>query len=95
MVETIGFVAAVLLPLWNIPLMIRIHRRKSSQDVSLWWAGGVWGCLVLMLPAGLGSPDTVFKVFTVSNFVLFTLVVLQVIRYRGRRTQSFPPPPRM
>ena len=83
MLKAIGMVAAVLLPLWNIPLIIRLQRRKSSQDVSLWWAFGVCGCLVLMLPAGLGSPDAVFRVFTVANLALFSLVVLQVLRYRA------------
>ena len=95
MIETIGLIAAVLLPLWNIPLIVRIQRRRSSEDVSLWWALGVWGCLMLMLPAGLGSPDAVFRTFTVANLVLFSLVVLQVARYRRRRTRPFPPPPRV
>jgi hypothetical protein len=35
-----------------------------------------------MLPAGLGSPDAVFRAFTVVNLVLFSFVVLQVFRYR-------------
>ena len=82
MSETVGMLAAILLPLWNIPLIVRIQRRKSSQDVSPWWAMGVWGCLLLMLPAGLGSPDAVFRTFTVVNLVLFSFVVLQVFRYR-------------
>ena len=82
MSETVGMVAAILLPLWNIPLIVRIQRRKSSQDVSPWWAMGVWGCLLLMLPAGLGSPDAVFRTFTVVNLVLFSFVVVQVFRYR-------------
>ena len=82
MSETVGMVAAILLPLWNIPLIIRIQRRRSSRDVSLWWAAGVWGCLALMLPAGLGSPDAVFRAFTIANLALFSLVVLQVLRYR-------------
>ena len=82
MSETVGMVAAILLPLWNIPLIVRIQRRKSSQDVSPSWALGVWACLLLMLPAGLGSPDAVFRTFTVANLVLFSFVVLQVFRYR-------------
>ena len=82
MIETIGVIAAVLLPLWNIPLVVRIGRRKSSKDVSLWWTLGVFVCLLLMLPAGLTSTDAVFKVFSVVNIVLFSAVVIQVMRYR-------------
>ena len=82
MSETVGMLAAILLPLWNIPLIVRIQRRKSSQDVSPWWAMGVWGCLLLMLPAGLGSPDAVFRTFTIANLALFSFVVVQVFRYR-------------
>ena len=82
MIETLGVIAAVLLPLWNIPLIVRIGRRRSSQDVSLWWVLGVFVCLLLMLPAGLTSTDAVFKIFSVVNIVLFSAVVIQVIRYR-------------
>ena len=82
MIETIGVIAAVVLPLWNIPLIIRIGRRRSSKDLSLWWTVGVFVCLLLMLPSGLTSTDLVFKVFSVVNVMLFGAVVIQVIRYR-------------
>jgi hypothetical protein len=82
MLEQIGFVAALVLPLWNIPLILRIGRRRSSADISLPWTLGVWVCLVLMLPAGLGSPDPVFRAFSVANVVFFTGVLIQVLRFR-------------
>ena len=82
MIETIGVIAAVVLPLWNIPLIIRIGRRRSSKDLSVWWTVGVFVCLLLMLPSGLTSTDLVFKVFSVVNIMLFGAVVIQVIRYR-------------
>ena len=79
----LGFVAAIALPLTNIPLIVKLERRKSSRDLSLWWAGGVWTCLLLMLPSGLASSDPIFTVFTILNVVLFTGVLIQVIRYRS------------
>lgn len=82
MIETLGLVAAVVLPLWNIPLILRIRARRSSKDVSLWWAVGVWVCLAAMCPSGLASPDRVFRLFTIVNFVLFSGVVVCVVRYR-------------
>lgn len=82
MVDWLGMVAAVTLPFWNIPLILRIRQRRSSQDVSLWWTFGVLGCLFLMLPAGLRSPDPIFKAFAVANVILFTIVALYVVRYR-------------
>ncbi len=82
MIETIGMVAAVALPFFNIPLIIRIHKRQSSKDLSMTWALGVFSCLLLMLPAGLRSTDVVFRVFAVVNVGFFTAVVLQVLRYR-------------
>jgi len=84
LVRTIGLVAGVALPLWNIPLIVRIGRRKSSADISVTWAVGVLVCIVLMLPAALVSSDPVFKVFSVVNAVLFSGVVVQVVRFRGR-----------
>ena len=81
MVETLGMIAAAVLPLWNLPLIVRMEQRKSSRDVSVWWALGVWACLLLMLPAGLRTHDAVFKTFTVANVACFSAVVVQVLRY--------------
>ena len=81
-IALVGMLAAIALPFWNIPLILRISRRKSSQDMSLWWTFGVWGCLVLMLPSGLASPDPIFRVFAIMNVALFSIVVAQILRYR-------------
>ena len=82
MIQTLGLIAAVLMPLWNIPLIVRIEKRKSSKDISVPWALGVLGCILLMLPAALTSPDIVLRVFGILNAVLFSAVVIQILRYR-------------
>ena len=82
LVQTIGMVAAVTMPLWNIPLILTIQRRKSSKDISVYWAAGVFGCIVLMLPSALMSPDKIFKAYAMVNTVFFGLVLAQVLRYR-------------
>lgn len=82
MIEVLGLIGTIALPLSNVPLMLRIEQRKSSQDISLPWVWGVWGCLVLMLPAGLASPDLIFKLFAVLNLAMFSGVLIQVLRYR-------------
>ena len=82
MIKLIGLVAALVLPLWNIPLLIKIARRKSSKDFSLLWTFGVWITLLLMLPSALLSQDLVFKAFNIANIAIFTVVVMGVLRYR-------------
>ncbi len=77
----LGLVAAVAMPMWNIPLIIKINKRKFSREISLTWALGVFGCILLMLPSALVSPDAIFRVFTILNTVLFGAVVIQVLRY--------------
>ena len=84
MVKFIGLIAAIVLPLWNIPLIMRIHRRRSSTDISVPWALGVFTCLLLMLPSALVSPDLTFRVFAILNVILFGAVVVQVFRFRSR-----------
>ncbi len=81
-IRTIGLVASLVLPLWNIPLIIKLEKRKSSRDLSLSWTLGVWTCLLFMLPAGLLSPDPVFRIFAVVNLLCFSGVVFQAVRYR-------------
>ncbi len=82
MIQTLGLMAAIIMPLWNIPLILRISRRKSSGDISVAWALGIYACILLMLPAGLASADISFKVYAVLNVLLFSGVVIQVLRYR-------------
>ncbi len=82
MIQALGFVASIALPLCNIPLIVKIARRRSAKDISLAWTLGVFSCLVLMLPSGLTSPDPVFRAFCIANVLLFSGVVVQVLRYR-------------
>ena len=81
-IEKIGLVAAIIMPLWNIPLIVRIVKRRSSADISIPWAVGVWVCCILMAPSGFASKDLVWRSFNVVNLVLFTGVVIAVWRYR-------------
>lgn len=77
----ISLIAGILLPFWNIPLVIRVIKRKSSQDISLWWAFGVWICLTLMLPHGLLTEEVVLRGFTIANFTLFSIAYLIILYY--------------
>ena len=90
MFEKLGLIAAVILPLWNIPMIVRIIKRKSSEDISLAWALGVWVCFLLMFPNGLCSPDIVWRTFNILNMIFFTVVMLVTVYYRkgnhGNRT---------
>jgi uncharacterized protein with PQ loop repeat len=81
-IEQIGLVASVVMPLWNIPLIIKIVKRKSSADISLSWVMGIWICALLMAPSGFTSKDIVWRCFNIVNLVLFTGVVVAVLRYR-------------
>jgi len=81
MIKTLGMVSAVAMPFFDIPLIVRVVRRKSSQDISLVWTFGIWACIVGMLPASLVSADPILKAFGIVNVVLFTAVVVAVVMY--------------
>jgi uncharacterized protein with PQ loop repeat len=82
LMEKIGLFAAIILPLWNIPLIVKIIRRRSSQDISLAWALGVWVCIILMVPSGLRSEDVVWRTFNIVNTIFFTAVMVVTLRFR-------------
>ena len=86
--QTIAFIAAVILPLWNIPLILRIIKRRSSEDISLYWVLGVWTCFVLMAPSGLTSSDPVWRIFNIMNLILFSAVVITVLVYRKTKARK-------
>ena len=80
--KIIGLLAAIILPFFNIPLIVRIIRRRCSADISMSWAMGVWVCSLLMAPAGFTSKDLVWRCYNIVNLILFTAVVITVLRYR-------------
>lgn len=77
-----GLIAGVVLPFFNIPLILKMRKRNSSKDISMAWALGVWTCFFLMVPSALLSSDIVFRVFGIVNFVFFSVVVFHVLKYR-------------
>jgi len=91
MTHKIALIAAIILPVWNIPLIVRIIRRKSSSDISLYWTLGVWSCFVLMAPEAFKSNDSVWKAFNIVNLIFFTIVVAVVLAYRRPQTQVIKP----
>ncbi|MBI4971834.1 MAG: hypothetical protein HZC17_08405 [Candidatus Omnitrophica bacterium] len=82
-IQQIGVIASAVLPLFNIPLIIKLVSRKSSRDFSLVWVLGCWACTILMFPAAMVSQDLAFKVFVTVNVVLFSIVTFLVVRYRN------------
>jgi uncharacterized protein with PQ loop repeat len=83
-IERVGMVAAISLPLFNIPLILRLIQRKSSEDFSIAWAVGVWVCIVLMTPKALTSPDQTFRAFGIVNSLFFSVVAFLIVKYRRR-----------
>ena len=84
-IEKIGVVSGVALPLFNIPLILRLLKRKSSEDFSVSWAVGVWACIVLMTPQALRSGDLAFRMFGIVNIIFFSVVAFLVLKYRKQR----------
>ena len=80
-----GTVGAIVLPLFNIPLIIRIVRRKSAEDLSILWVMGVWVSTLLMTPQAFRSTDLTFRAFGIFNVVFFSAVVFVVFRYHKHR----------
>ena len=82
MMKTIALIAGIVLPLFNVPLIVRVIKRRSSKDLSMSWAIGVWTCFLLMLPESLHSSDIVWRVFSIMNITLFTCVMIVTLVYR-------------
>jgi uncharacterized protein with PQ loop repeat len=83
--STLGLAASILLPLWNIPLILRIHQRKSAEDISMAWLFGVWGCILAMLPDCLLSEIFAYKIFGIANVIMFTILVAVVLWHRKKQ----------
>ncbi len=86
-IEIIGVAASFIMPLFNIPMMMHIIKRKSSNDISLVWVVGVWACILFMFPATLISTDLAFKVFGIMNITLFSAVLLITLKFRHKKVK--------
>jgi uncharacterized protein with PQ loop repeat len=78
---TIGLWAGMCLPLWDIPLIVRIIQRRSADDISLIWMWGIWGCSVLMAPSAFVSGDKAAIGFNVVNVIALTALLIVVLKY--------------
>ncbi|MFN0118386.1 MAG: hypothetical protein ACKVQC_08880 [Elusimicrobiota bacterium] len=84
-IQKLGMIGAIAMPFWNIPFMVRIIKRKTSEDISLFWLFGIWGCIVAMFPSTMNSPDPILKAFGITNMIMFSLVVVVVMLYRKKK----------
>lgn len=84
-IDSIGLISAIALPFFNIPLIIRMVKRKSSEDLSLIWVFGVFFCLLGLTPAAWTSSDPVFKAFSIVNLLFFSGVTFLVVFYRKNK----------
>lgn len=82
-IELIGLIGGVVMPFCNIPLILRIIKRKSSDDISLVWVTGVWICVIAMLPSAIVSKDLVLKLFGIVNSIFFSGVFIAVLKYHS------------
>jgi len=80
-IQAIGMLSGIIMPLFNIPLILRIVRRRSSGDISLVWVIGVWSCVIAMLPSSLQSPDPVLVAFGIINSFFFSAVFFTVLYF--------------
>jgi len=80
--QALGMLGGISMPFFNIPLIVKICRRRSSKDISLSWVLGVWICIALITPSAIQSQDIVFRIFGIVNLVFFSCVMIIVLRYR-------------
>jgi hypothetical protein len=87
-IQTIGMLSGLIMPVFNVPLIVRIVYRRSSGDISLIWVIGVWICVMAMLPASLQSSDPVLLLFGIANSLFFTAVFLTVLYFHPTLNNS-------
>ncbi|MEI7998177.1 MAG: hypothetical protein WCH62_01545 [Candidatus Omnitrophota bacterium] len=84
--DSIGFWAGVMLHLWDIPLIVRVIRRKSAEDISLYWIWGLWLSSVLMSPSCFIIGNKIAMAFNIVNVTTLTVVLFVVIKYhKGKK----------
>ena len=65
-----------------IPAIVRIHRRKSSDDFSLWSMGIGISSQTIWLIYALWKPILSMTIAGVSWLILLTILLLSILKYR-------------
>jgi len=89
MIRTLGMVSGIIMPFFNVPLIVRIIRWRSSEHISLVWVVGAWICVMGMLPQSLQSPDPVLLSFGFVNRLFFTGVFVSVLYFHPAIRKKF------
>jgi uncharacterized protein with PQ loop repeat len=97
--KQLGMFSAIVMPLFNIPQIITVLRRKSAEGISLLWVTGIELCILGILPSSLLSPDPILRAYGIVNTVFFTATFATVLYYHpsvrrrtGPRRPSDPSP---
>ncbi len=85
MLETTALITSIILPFFNIPLIYRISKRRSAEDVSAIWSIGVFVCFIIIEPYALLSGDIVFAVFNSLNIAFFIIINILIFRFRRKK----------
>lgn len=81
-IDILGMIGGVILPFFSLPLIFRVVQRKSSQDISMVWAIGVYSCFLIMFPSAITSEDLIYKTYSIINIILFSGVVFVTLKYK-------------
>ena len=87
-IQWIGAAAGIVMPFFNMPLILHLVKRKSSDDISITWVLGVMFCTILMTPQALKSQDIAFRAFGIVNIFFFSIVTFFVLKYRSTSNSS-------
>jgi len=87
-IQKVGIVAAIVMPFFNIPMILHLLKHKSSKEISITWIVGVWVCTALMTPRALQSADMAFRAFGIVNIFFFSIVTFLVLKYRFISTRK-------
>lgn len=88
MLKTIALIIGIILPFFNIPLIYRITKRRSAEDVSLVWSLGILVCFILMQPHAVIGGEKIFALFNTINIFFLIIMNIQILRFHKPKSKN-------
>ncbi len=84
-IKDLGTASSMVVPLFHIPLILKLYKKKSSQEWSVISVCGFWISTLGIQPWAMMTSDKALTILNSLSLLFISVEVVLVLRYRMKR----------
>lgn len=88
--KELGYICSMIVPVFHIPLIMKLVRKKSSQEWSLLSVIGFWIATLGIQPWALMTDDRALTILNTLSLMFISVELVLVIKYRRNVPPKLP-----